>query len=275
MNSYPDNVFQIESRIISHKGVSPGCFLLVLEAEAIARHGLPGQFVHLKINDSGLPLLRRPFSLHGINSSSIEILYQIKGEGTLILSKKKEGETVDIIGPLGNGFDLNNIPEDKKIILIGGGIGAAPLLALAVKLVEKYAPGQMIFFLGARSRELVMAEAKICNLGIPCRVSTDDGSYGEKGFITRIFEEAIKNQNEKPGMAFACGPEEMLKVMAGLSLRFKFPCQISLEENMACGLGACLGCPVPIKDSLDKDGFQYKSVCKDGPVFLASEVIFK
>jgi len=275
MCSHSNSIFQTKARIIAHKKVASDCFLMELEARSIARKGLPGQFVHLKINDSDVPLLRRPLSLHSISDSSVEVLYQIKGEGTYLLSKKKKDETVDLIGPLGNGFDLDNIPQGKKIILVGGGIGAAPLLALAVKLIKRYFGRQLLFFLGARSKELIIAENKICDLGISCRISTDDGSYGKKSLVTRMFEEEIKESDEKPGMVFACGPEGMLKVMAELSLKFKFPCQISLEENMACGIGACLGCSVPIRNSSKKDGFEYKLVCKDGPIFWASEVIFR
>ncbi len=270
------NVVQIKAKILSHKKIAPGYFLLKLDAPAIAKLSLPGQFVHLRVLDSDIPLLRRPFSLHRINPDSIELLYQLKGEGTRILSERKKDEMVDLIGPLGNGFDLTDIPEGKNIVLIGGGIGTAPLVTLANAILKRYDRTKLTFFLGARSQELILGEGEIRHSGINCLISTDDGSYGEKGPVTRLFEKKLADWKERPGMVFTCGPKGMLKVMGSLSRRFKFPCQVSLEENMGCGIGACLGCAVRIRTTRGRDeSFEYKRVCKDGPVFLASEVIFE
>ncbi len=269
------NIVQIKAKILSHKKIAPGYFLLKLAAPAIAKLSLPGQFVHLRVFDSDIPLLRRPFSLHRINPDSIELLYQLKGEGTRILSERKNDEVVDLIGPLGNGFDLTDIPEGKNIVLLGGGIGAAPLITLLDALLKQYDRERLTFFLGARSRNLILGEGEIRHSGVECFISTDDGSYGEKWPVTRLFEKKLADCRENPGMVFACGPKGMLKVMGSLSRRFKFPCQFSLEENMGCGIGACLGCAVRIRTNRGKDeSFEYKRVCKDGPVFLASEVIF-
>ncbi len=266
---------QIKARILSHQEVAPGSFLLKLNAPAIAGSISPGQFVHLRISDSDLPLLRRPFSLHRVRPPAIALLYQIKGEGTRILSAKRTGEILDLIGPLGNGFDLAGIPKNKKIILVAGGLGLAPLLGLADKLVTHHKKGKLAFFLGARTKDLLLGRPAIRRLGIDCFMATDDGTFGEKGLITLLFEKKLKGALKNPGMVFACGPRAMLKSMALLSRRYNFPCQISLEENMACGLGACMGCTVRFRSSSgDKKSFENKLVCKDGPVFRAREVIF-
>ena len=270
------NVVQTRAKILSHKKIAPGYFLLKLDAPVIGKFSLPGQFVHLRVFDSDVPLLRRPFSLHRINPDSIELLYEVKGEGTRILSERKKDEMVDLIGPLGNGFDLADIPEGKNIILIAGGIGVAPLVSLVDALLKQYDRERLIFFLGARSQKLILGEREIRHSGIECLISTDDGSCGERGPVTRLFEKKLADWRENPGMVFACGPEAMLKVMGSLSRRFKFLCQVSLEENMGCGIGACLGCVVRLRTNPGQDvSFEYKRVCKDGPVFLASGIIFE
>lgn len=269
-------MIQLEAKILSHLEVAPDCFLLELEAAVMAKLGVPGQFVHLRVTDSDIPLLRRPFSLHRFQLYSIEILYRIKGEGTRLLSQRNKGERIDLIGPLGNGFDLASIPQDKLIILIGGGSGMAPLLGLADKLSRQFFKEKIIFLLGARSQELLLRRKEIQNLGIECFFTTEDGSYGERGMVTQLFERKLKSWGKSLGVVFACGPKAMLKVLGNLSQQFKFPGQVSLEENMACGLGACLGCVVRVSSSgkIDKS-FENKRVCRDGPIFKIREVIFE
>ena len=264
-------MFQQKAKILLHKEIGPNCFLLKLSTLDISRVALPGQFVHLKVNGLNSPLLRRPFSLHRIYPEIIEILYQIKGKGTQLLARKKKNEMIDLIGPLGNGFDLKSNFLDKVTVLVAGGIGIAPLFALADALIKRQTRKELYFLVGARSKDLIFRKEEIENLGVKVFYATDDGSFGKKGLVTQLFAELLKTELKNLGRVFACGPKLMLKEMQNLTRQFGFSCQISLEENMACGVGACFGCAVPVKKGRT---FEYKRVCKDGPIFEAQEVIF-
>ncbi len=203
------------------------------------------------------PLLRRPISIHSIEGSNIEFIFQVKGKGTEILSKKQEREEIDILGPLGNGtFEFEG---KKNIAIIGGGIGIFPLYELAKQAKQN---AKVNMYLGFRSKEFVVLEDKYKNVSDRFILTTDDGSYGEKGFAINFLKEDCEKENID--CIYACGPLPMLKAMQEFAKTKNIPCQISLEERMGCGIGVCLGCAVKVNAG---EQTVYTHVCKAGPVF--------
>jgi len=256
---------KLVARIISNKEVSQKFYKMRLKSAYLAKTAEPGQFVEVRCSDSRDPLLRRPFGVHRISAGGIEILYEVVGKGTEILSRRKAGSILDIIGPLGNGFDTGPM---KAAILVAGGIGVAPLVALA----EKLATGKkncMRIILGARTRSHILCEKEFKSIGCSVKIATEDGTKGRKGLATDLLKEALSAREPRPNAIYACGPTGMLKAVAAMAKACRVPCQVSLEEHMACGVGVCLGCPVKVRP----DG-GYKMVCKDGPVFDAEEIVW-
>lgn len=234
----------------------------------------PGQFLEVRVSDGLKPFLRKPLSIHSARKQ-IEILYEVVGEGTDLLSKKKPGEVLDIIGPLGNGFDtkLSAKCYPLSAILVAGGIGVAPLVALAERIaysVERIADRKKIYvIIGAKTKNQILCDKEFKKLGCSVIVATEDGSIGKRGVVTDLLK-SLLNAIRYPLSAtiYACGPKPMLEATAKIAAVNKIPCQVLLEEYMACGIGACLGCAVMTKGG-------YKMVCKDGPVFNADEIIWE
>src|SRR5665648_244068 len=245
-----------------------------LSAPSVAQEALPGQFIHIKCSIDNYLLLRRPLSIHRIDKEKgeIYILFQVAGEGTKLLAQRKVGDNLDILGPLGNGFNI--YPESRKILIIGGGIGVAPLLALCEESIRQGKEVRVL--IGALKKELVIGEESFKILGAKVEVSTDDGSYRYKGLVTDLLERMIK-ERWLADQIFACGPKPMLKKISEIALQANINYQVSMEERMACGIGACLGCAckIKIKDKREcKVKYEYKRVCVDGPVFVGSEVVW-
>lgn len=224
----------------------------------IAASAVPGQFISMYSND-GSRLLPRPISICEINSDEwmLRVVYRVVGKGTEEFSKLETGDSIDIVGPLGNGFTL----KEGKNILIGGGIGIPPMLELAKQL-----KGETCVVLGYRDNDLFLSEEfeKYAAL----YVSTEDGSVGTKGNVI----DAIKENKLKADNIYACGPIPMLKGVKAYALENGIKAQISMEEKMACGIGACLGCVCQSKDKDSHSNVNNKRVCKDGPVFDAEEI---
>jgi len=257
-------MIQTIGRVISNRKVKPGYFLMAVRCPSVAKKAKPGQFLTIRCGNGPSPLLRRPFGFHRISGSGFEILYEIVGKGTHILSRLKAGDKIDILGPLGNGFA---IPKGKKdFILVAGGIGVAPLASLAESLV-KIKRSNVYAIIGARSKDTLLCEGHFKNIGVKTIVATDDGSCGKRCFATDALEEFLKIKKGFLPTIFACGPEPMLRKVAHLAKKHRVACFTSLEENIACGVGACLGCAVKTRTG-------YKLVCKDGPVFDVKEVIW-
>ncbi len=255
---------QVKAKIISNQRRSSNYWHLEFESGLVARGAIAGQFVNIRVSDALEPLLRRPISIHGVKGSKVKIIYEVIGKGTQILSARKPGEFLNIIGPLGNGFDyprqlVKSTPA--KNILIAGGMGVAPLVFLA----EKLKLSQPLVLIGARTKQQILCLPEFKALGCTVKLATDDGSAGFKGRVTDLLNIVLK-QTKALGL-FSCGPRPMLKTVAQIAQDNKIPAQLSLEEHMACGIGACLGCVVATKSG-------YKSVCKDGPVFSSEELIW-
>jgi len=281
-------ITQIKGKIIQIKKLTPCHYRLRLEAPSIARAARPGQFVHVRCAETNDPLLRRPLSFHRIGKNYFELLYHVVGKGTEILAAKKPGDFLNIIGPLGNGFNSNLKPqseaspqgETSKRILIAGGMGVAPLLALAEKLTTLTSNLKPLILIGAKSKKDILCEKDFKKLGCDVQIATDDGSKGHKGLVTDLLKNLLKPQSEaspqgdnsnlrakpprKGTTIFACGPDPMLREVIKIAKRKKIKAQLSFENFMGCGIGACLGCAIMTKNG-------YKRVCKDGPVFEAKE----
>ncbi|WP_125010904.1 dihydroorotate dehydrogenase electron transfer subunit [Parageobacillus thermoglucosidasius] len=248
-------------RIVRHKQLAKNIYEIVLSGRLVEEMNEPGQFVHVRVSSQPAPLLRRPLSLCHINKKAREctIIYRKEGVGTALLSEKWPGETVDVLGPLGNGFPLDTAAKGKRALLVGGGIGIPPLYELAKRLAAK---GVVVTnVLGFQTKETVFYEREFAAFG-ETHVATADGSYGMKGFVTDV----IKERELSFDVLYACGPKPMLK-----ALKQAFPHKeiyLSLEERMGCGIGACLACVCRVPGSKTA----YKKICSDGPVFKAEEV---
>lgn len=237
-------------KLLSARQLTGDVFDFVLEAPALAAAAQPGQFAQIRVPGR---TLRRPISICGIDKAAgtLRFVFQIRGEGTAELAQFQPGSTIEILAPLGNGFPID---PAKRTLLVGGGIGVPPLLGVAAQLGKKAAA-----VLGFRSRDAVILEEDFQAAGAKTLIATDDGSYGYHGLVTGLC------QDQDFDCVMACGPAPMLKAVAALAQERDVPCYVSLEERMACGIGACLGCAVAL---YNEDGAQYFGhVCKDGPVF--------
>ena len=219
----------------------------------------PGQFLHIKCMEEGM-LLRRPISISYTSDKIIGVVIRKVGRGTELLCDSKVGQRWDVLGPLGNGFTVDE--EHRKIMIIGGGIGSAPLLELAKEIRNR----DVLVLLGYREKGLLEKEFEQY---APTMVATEDGSLGHKGLITELAQGEI--ERFKPDVIYACGPHPMLKWVQKVCKDLRIPSQLSIEERMACGVGACLVCACKL--AREKDGYNYVKACKDGPVFRGDEVI--
>lgn len=254
------------AEILDHRQVAEGIFLLEMSAPEIADKALPGQFVHIRCNDLLDPLLRRPFGVSIIHNNTISIVYEVRGRGTRFLSGLRVGDNLDVLGPLGNGFQISGLDSGNRAVLVGGGIGAAPLVALAKELENKGLE-KVIVLLGAVSKDKLFPEKIFAAAGAEILVATDDGSYGHRGLVTELLPQAIDHQNDRT-VVFACGPWGMMKAVAAYCSSKSVLCQLSMEAMMACGVGACQGCAIKVA------GAGYSRVCKEGPVYDAREVVW-
>jgi len=258
-------IFLGKAKLIKNIEVIQKYYKILLYCPQIARIAKPGQFVEIKVSDNYEPLLRRPFSIHRVKGNNIEILYEVLGKGTDILSQRKIGEYLDVIGPLGNGFNYRLPITDYRLpILVAGGMGVAPLMFLAEKLAEV----KISVLIGAKTKNHIFCEKEFKKLGCTLKISTDDGSRGFKGTATDLLKNILLlTNNEKRLTIYACGPRPMLEEISRISRKHHIWAQISLEEHMACGIGICFGCAVKTRHG-------YKRVCKEGPVFNADEIIW-
>ncbi len=252
--------FQGEYLIQTKKNLAKNVYDLTVACPEVAAVAEPGQFVHIKIEGKSL---RRPISICRIDKEAgcLRLVFEVRGEGTAQMADKRAGDRIDLIGPLGKGFTL--LAPSKKAVVIGGGIGTPPMLALA-----RHYGKNATAIVGFRSANAVILKEDFAGSGAHTVVCTDDGTMGRHGFVTTALEELLAN--EQPDIIYACGPHPMLKGVATLADSMGIRCEVSLEERMGCGVGACLVCACKtVKDS--KEYFAH--VCKDGPVFDAKEVV--
>ncbi|MBA7478685.1 Dihydroorotate dehydrogenase B (NAD(+)), electron transfer subunit [subsurface metagenome] len=256
---------EYEASILQTEKCGQNTYIIELFCEEIAGEVVPGQFVQVRAGSGTEPFLRRPFSVSGAdrNSGRIKLLVEVVGRGTALLCSKKAGESLSVIGSLGKGFDME-LGGKGPCILVAGGSGAAPLLFLAEELM-KSGKRAVTFMMGAQTAGDLKVAGSLTERGITVIKSTDDGSVGYHGMVSELLSDNITGI--KPEVIYTCGPRAMMKEVARIAEKSSVPCQVSLEERMACGTGVCLGCAVNLID-----GRMVRS-CVDGPVFNASEVV--
>ena len=252
--------FKEQAIVISQEQIAPEIYSLWIKTDKIAQCAKAGQFISIYCDD-GSRLLPRPISICEIDKadSALHLVYRIAGKGTAEFSEKQTGDHLSVLGPLGNGFPL----KGKKAFLIGGGIGIPPMLGLAKSLKES--GSDVTAVLGYRSELFLQDEFASCS---SVYNATEDGNSGTKGTVI----DAIKENNLDADIIFACGPKPMLRAIKELAAQKQIPCYISLEERMACGIGACLACVCQTKNVDGHSNVHNARVCKDGPVFKAEEV---
>ena len=282
-----DTLFLEEAEILSHQHFEGDQHLLRVAAPACAAKAQPGTFVHIQCGPE-LPL-RRPISIMRYSAAEgwIDLLYKAVGRGTHLLATRQPGERLSILGPMGQPFQLH--PERSRPLLIGGGVGMPPMIAIAesIKNQSEYKPlvilgSEVPFPFNAEPSKILLPNLPnsviatmplLDDWQIPCRLASQQGYAGcHQGFVTdlaRLWLESLDERERQRVEIFSCGPHPMLEAVAALAAEFSLPCQVSLEEFMACGVGGCAGCVTPIK----KEGLvTMKRVCVDGPVFDAAEV---
>jgi dihydroorotate dehydrogenase electron transfer subunit len=260
--------------IVKNKRIADRHFLLSIKLSGSFQTPRPGQFVMVRDKGHSDPLLGRPFSVYAFERREtkiiVEILYKVVGKGTLFLSMLKRGDSLEIFGPYGHAFDV--FPHAEKVVLISGGIGIAPIAFLASNYRRIVDAGnvELIFYCGAKTAVSLVEVEKIKELSSDIFISTDDGSIGYHGVITDVFSKNVSMYDPENSIIYACGPGPMLKRLSDLLVKNPIPCHVLIEERMACGVGACLGCTVRSKDKNGKDA--HVRVCKDGPVFNIKDI---
>jgi dihydroorotate dehydrogenase electron transfer subunit len=251
-------------QIIEKEVLSKEVFKLTFSKPPEMKAIKPGQFFNLAVSDNGFPLLRRPISVSLVSDHTFELTIKILGQGTKLLFDKQVGDKIDLMGPLGNGFFLENIREES--IIVGGGIGISPMkeLTRVLKVEHDFEPPVILGF-----REKAFDLDSFSEYSSKIEVATESGNEGIKGFVTPLLENHLKLGNTK--MVYVCGPHAMLKAVNEVCKKYHVESQLLMEERMACGIGACLVCTCAIKE---QNTIENKRVCKDGPVFYGSEVVF-
>ena len=247
---------QEKMRVVEQKSIAVNIFELTLQGQLV-QDMTPGQFVHVKVSDTFEPLLRRPISIANVDKDKNEftMIYRAEGRGTQILSTNREGQFVDVLGPIGNGFPVEAVKPGQTALLVGGGIGVPPLHELSKQLNARGV--KTIHVLGFQTKDVTFYENEFTALG-ETHYATVDGTLGTKGFVTTVFDE-IKPEFD---VFYSCGPLPMLR-----ALEQYYPEKegyMSFEERMACGIGACFACVCDTTESQEK---AYVKVCSDGPVF--------
>lgn len=255
-------IVQSMMTVVRQREIAKQIYEMTLTGSLVNEISAPGQFVHIRVADVFEPLLRRPISISSINreQEQMTIIYRADGRGTGILATKREGDTVDVLGPLGNGFPIDEVHAGETVYLIGGGIGVPPLYELAKQLQTKGI--QTVHILGFQTKDVVYYENEFQQLG-QTHIATVDGTYGTKGFVTTVMATLDDNFSTY----FSCGPMPMLQaVQQAYATKKGF---LSFEQRMGCGVGACFACVCQTTDQVEAS---YVKVCSDGPVFPAGVI---
>lgn len=244
----------------SKKEIAKGIFAITFTSPEIVRSAQPGQFVNIKSGDGSLPLLRRPFSISNIEQDNVELLFNVIGQGTRMMAAKRPGDEIDVLGPLGVPFNYKG--NFETAIMVGGGLGVAPFPFLTEKLRSE--EKNILTIIGARTANQLVPQ-HLENI----QYATDDGSQGFHGNVVQFLEKYLTQHSVSKPKIFGCGPTNMLQALSVLAKRSNLECEISLEGDMACGLGLCQGCPVERADGKKK----YALVCVEGPTFNCNDIV--
>ncbi|HZN37013.1 MAG TPA: dihydroorotate dehydrogenase electron transfer subunit, partial [Pirellulaceae bacterium] len=288
---YADQAVQVAAPIVENVRLARDTYRVRFHAPQIARRITPGQFVMLRIADLNDPLIGRPLALYDTALSAageleaVDVVYLVKGKLTSRLWQLQPGQRLDVWGPLGNGFCHHSpltthhspgpIPTEH-LIMVAGGIGQTPFLALAQEALHKKRYGdpprdapralRVTFCYGARTADYLAGVEDFQRLGIDVRLATDDGSRGHRGFVSDLLKQVLAEHHGRPRIV-CCGPEPMMEAVAKIAHAAQVPCQVSLETPMACGIGICFTCVAKVKQPAG--GWDYKRTCVEGPVFDA------
>lgn len=255
--------YREQAAVLNIEEIGKDIFSLVLQTKLIAKEAVPGQFVSVYSNDKSR-LLPRPISICEADEESgcLRLVFRIAGEGTREFSRLETGDKVDLVGPLGNGFPAERA-EGRRVWLIGGGIGIPPMLQLDHDLEEMGAASGVTAILGYRDEQFLLED-----FSCECVIATEDGSAGTKGNVL----DAIRENDLKADVIYACGPTPMLRALKEYSLKEGIECWLSLEEKMACGIGACLSCVCRSTEKDEHSQVNNKRICTEGPVFLSTDI---
>ena len=270
--------------VVEQTRMATDTFRLRLRCPEIARRIVPGQFFMIREPNVNDPLLGRPFALFDVYETEdgepegVDIGYLVLGRMTRRMARWQPGREVEIWGPLGNGFP---VPKARHLMMVAGGIGQTPFLAVARETLGlrqygrpprlcPHRPGRITLCYGVRTEAYLAGVEEFERLGVEVRLATDDGSRGHPGFVTDLLSQAV-DDDDPPDTVYVCGPEPMMKTASGIAQRHGLPCWLSLETPMACGIGACFSCVVRVRVS--ENEWDYRRVCVDGPVFRADQVL--
>ncbi|MBW3542643.1 MAG: dihydroorotate dehydrogenase electron transfer subunit [Planctomycetes bacterium] len=282
--------------VVEHEAMARDTFRLRLRCPELARRIVPGQFFMVRAPGRDDPLLGRPFALYDVYDedgvpAGVDFGYIVVGKLTTLMSGWTAGESVEVWGPLGNGFPPP--PTDGHLMLVAGGIGQTPFLAVArealglrrygeepeasapgaVPRIIEHRPRRVTLCYGARSRDYLAGLDDFRMEGLEVRLSTDDGTAGRHGFVTALLVEAIEG-GDRPDAVYCCGPEPMMHAVQQICQKHAIPCWLSLESPMACGFGACFSCVTRVREGDGPDDWDYRRTCVEGPVFPAEKLVF-
>lgn len=257
----------VKVKVVDNKKLKKDVFLISFCSSYIARRAGAGNFLHIRVPGR---ILRRPFSIHKVDKDVVYVLFRVRGRGTAVLSGYKRGDVLDVLGPLGTGFDLNCSKPGFPCILIAGGMGAAPLVFLAqrLRIARSLRPGAgSIVLLGAKNKKEILCASEFRGAGFKVKIATEDASCGAKGTVCGLLKKELSAIGYGAcANVYACGPNLMLKAVGKIIKRYpNVNCQASFEQFMGCGIGACCGCVIETKNG-------YRKICKDGPVFDLKDI---
>ncbi len=260
-----NRLHQVE--LIESTAVTADVTRLVFSAPEVAKLARPGQFLHVKVGGEDAFYLRRPISIHDVIEDRMVLLVRRVGYGTNWLADRPVGSAIDLIGPLGTGFD--STLAGAQSLVVGGGIGCGPLLYLLRSLKVRETPGTYI--VGGRHAADLFSIEDFSSVAKDVLIATDDGSQGHKGLVTELLASELNDTSRKYEAIFACGPEPMLKAVSAIAAEHGIPCEVSVEALMACGIGVCLSC---VHKAQVDGSTEYVRVCKEGPVFNTRSLVW-
>ncbi|MGN0892288.1 MAG: dihydroorotate dehydrogenase electron transfer subunit [Oligosphaeraceae bacterium] len=262
---------QVSALLLSQEHLQGAYWRMRLRSPEVCRLASPGQFVQLRLPALEGHILRRPFSICDVeDGETLTLVYKVVGAGTDSMTRLAPGASLDLLAPLGHGF--SRPAPGRPLVLLGGGYGCAAMLFTARRRREEGADAPLVL-LGARSQGDILLEREFRSLGCPVEISTDDGSLGLQGRITLLLETALRKAPD--AFLQACGPMPMLKAVSQMAAQApQAQCEVSLDERMCCGVGACFGCVVKARDASSPEGWRYLRSCKEGPVFPAEDLLW-